>query len=336
MQTPISEVTGASPRARGSARAGARWPLDMLLMGWSVAAVCAGLAHLFFPQWTAHGTTWQSEVHWQREVAYFDLLLACAFCWIARQDEPSLKTKACGAIACLSLGLGLHHLGGWWTAPKIFHVIFTLGNFLAVAWGIAALLHGRKPMLTRRDVPYPNPVQNASSPRHALHVGLVAEHQHESLTDLLCELHAFYNQGSAPSRSVVRAHLLERLLAPGSCQHLLVASRADGSVVGFAAISLVYSLVEFSADQRRQCQLKELYVGSSERSKGVGRALMSGVASYALVNGCHRIDWPVKSSNARGILFYEGLGAERVAERLSYRLTGPALGRLAHENGEVH
>lgn len=131
----------AAPSAQGRAPAVARWPLDVLLMGWAAAAICAGLAHLFFPAWTAHGTTWQSEVHWQREVAYFDLLLACAFLWVARQDDISLKRKACGAAACLSLALGLHHLGGWWAEPKVFHVVFTLGNFLAAAWGIAALLH---------------------------------------------------------------------------------------------------------------------------------------------------------------------------------------------------
>jgi ribosomal protein S18 acetylase RimI-like enzyme len=41
------------------------------------------------------------------------------------------------------------------------------------------------------------------------------------------------------------------------------------------------------------------------------------------------MDWPVKASNARGIAFYESLGAERVVERLSYRLNEAALQRLA-------
>jgi ribosomal protein S18 acetylase RimI-like enzyme len=104
-------------------------------------------------------------------------------------------------------------------------------------------------------------------------------------------------------------------------------------VVGLAAFSLVYSLVEFAEDQRRHCQLKELYVSSAARSQGAGRALMHGLARHAMEHGCRRIDWPVKASNARGILFYESLGAERVAERLSYRLTEPALGRLVLESG---
>lgn len=55
------------------------------------------------------------------------------------------------------------------------------------------------------------------------------------------------------------------------------------------------------------------------------------VARYAMDHGCHRIDWPVKASNDRGIAFYEGLGAERVADRLSYRLSEPRIGGLAQE-----
>lgn len=176
-------------------------------------------------------------------------------------------------------------------------------------------------------------MQNVSPTEHPLQVALVAEHQHASLVDLLCELHAFYNEGATPARQVVMEHLRQNLLAPGSSQRLLVASRGDGVVVGLAAFSLVYSLVEFAEDQRRHCQLKELYVSSAERSQGAGRALMSGLARYAFDHGCRRIDWPVKASNARGILFYESLGAERVAERLSYRLTEPALGRLAQDSG---
>ena len=165
-----------------------------------------------------------------------------------------------------------------------------------------------------------------------MHVGLVSATQHESLIDLLCELHTYYNEDSVVSRELVREHLLENLLADGSPQRLIVACAGDGAVLCLAAVTLVFSLVEPAADKRRHCQLKELYVRASARAQGVGRALMSWLARYAYENGCRRIDWPVKASNARGISFYEGLGAERVVERLSYRLSGPNLSRLADSN----
>jgi len=56
---------------------------------------------------------------------------------------------------------------------------------------------------------------------------------------------------------------------------------------------------------------------------------MAWVAKYALDHGCHRIDWPAKASNVRGISFYEALGARQVEDRLSFRLTEPAISTLA-------
>jgi ribosomal protein S18 acetylase RimI-like enzyme len=163
-----------------------------------------------------------------------------------------------------------------------------------------------------------------------MRVDLVSETEHESLIDLLCELHAFYNEGAVVPQETVKEHLLENLLAAESPHRLVVASTDEGQVVGLAAITLVYSLVDFSVEKRKHCQLKELYVRSSERSKGAGRALMSWVARYAFEKGCRRIDWPVKASNARGLSFYESLGAQRVVDRLSYRLTGSDMARLAY------
>ncbi len=168
---------------------------------------------------------------------------------------------------------------------------------------------------------------------YRLRVDLLAPDQHASLVDLLCELHAYYNDGAAVPRALMQDHLVDHLLAADSPLRLVVAAGEDGVVEGFAAIALLYSLVEPAPDKRRQCVLKELYVGSAGRSRGVGRALMRWVARHAVEQGCGRIDWPVQAGNLRGQAFYEALGATRVADRLSYRLAGPALGRLATEAG---
>jgi hypothetical protein len=120
------------------------WHFTVLLTGWSATAVCAAVAHLALPLWTAQGTVWPSSAYWQSEIAYFDLLLAVTFIWIARQPDRALKVKACWAIAFLSLALGHNHLEGWLASsnePKIFHVVFTLGNLLAFVWGIACLVY---------------------------------------------------------------------------------------------------------------------------------------------------------------------------------------------------
>jgi GNAT superfamily N-acetyltransferase len=160
-------------------------------------------------------------------------------------------------------------------------------------------------------------------------VELASQLHHESLVELLCELHSYYNEGSSVPHGLVQSYLVECLLAPTSALQLVVATQEHSQVVGFAAISLTYSLVEPTPDKRRHCWLKELYVRSSSRSLGVGKALMSWVAQYALSHGCSRIDWPVKATNATGIAFYESLGARQVVDRLSFRLSEPGLSELA-------
>jgi ribosomal protein S18 acetylase RimI-like enzyme len=162
-------------------------------------------------------------------------------------------------------------------------------------------------------------------------VHLLREDQHKSMIDLLAEIHAYYTEGAVISHEVIREHLLGNLLSPNSAHRLAVYSRDDGVVVGFAAITLVYSLVDFVPEKRKHCQLKELYVRSSMRSNGVGRALMSWVARHAVENGCHRIDWPVRATNAKGIAFYKSIGAEQVVERLSFRLSEPEVSTLASQ-----
>ena len=149
---------------------------------------------------------------------------------------------------------------------------------------------------------------------------------------LLAEIHAYYNDGAVISHEIIREHLLGNLLSPISPHRLAVFSHDDGFVAGFAAITFVYSLVDFTPEKRKHCQLKELYVRSSMRSNGIGHALMSWVARHAMENGCHRIDWPVKAANAKVIAFYKSIGAEQVVDRLSFRLSEPEVGILASQH----
>lgn len=138
------------------------------------------------------------------------------------------------------------------------------------------------------------------------------------MVGLLSQLHAHYNPGTQLARSEFQAHL-QRLCGGDSQLRLVVASH-DDQLLGFAAVYLVLSLVEPQPDKRLQCALKELFVAPEERNRGVGRSLMEWVARFAIDEGCCRIDWTVKSSNIRGIDFYERLGAQLVSDRLSYRI----------------
>ncbi len=162
-----------------------------------------------------------------------------------------------------------------------------------------------------------------------MHIAFVVPDLHEALVDLMHEMCVFYSEEAPASRDDVRSNLFDNLLAPDSPVRIVVASDAQGEVVGLAAIALFHSLVDPAPQRRGQLLLKELYVRQSHQGLGVGRALMSWIARHALERGCARMDWNVSASNRRALAFYRSLGALHVAGRLNFRLGGEFMARLA-------
>lgn len=162
-----------------------------------------------------------------------------------------------------------------------------------------------------------------------MHIDWVVEHQHDALVDLMHEMCVFYSEETPVSRDDVRSNLLDNLLAPDAAVRLVVAADDRGELVGLAAIVLFHSLVDAAPQRRGQLLLKELYVRQARQGQGIGKALMAFVARHALERGCARLDWHVSAHNRRGLAFYRSLGAMHVAGRLSYRLAGEYLARVA-------
>ena len=65
------------------------------------------------------------------------------------------------------------------------------------------------------------------------------------------------------------------------------------------------------------------------RRLGIGKALLLHVARLAARRGCGRLEWSVLDWNEPAIRFYEGLGATRMTDWTTCRLTGPALQAFA-------
>ena len=155
---------------------------------------------------------------------------------------------------------------------------------------------------------------------------------HQSLVDLLYEMCLYYDPDSTASKADVRQHLTGNLLAPDSAVRLVVVSDNGIDVRGFAAISMFHSLVDPMSQTATQLFMKELYIRSSCRSCGLGKAVMKWIAGYALSKGCARMDWTVNSSNHAAQDFYHSLGAAYVADRWHYRMTAEGLSNLASRN----
>lgn len=91
----------------------------------------------------------------------------------------------------------------------------------------------------------------------------------------------------------------------------------EGWAVGYAIAFLTYS--SFLA--RPTLYLEDLFVLPEARGRGAGKALFAHLAREAVARGCGRMEWMVLDWNQLAIDFYERLGARRLTEWYTYRLT---------------
>jgi GNAT superfamily N-acetyltransferase len=106
--------------------------------------------------------------------------------------------------------------------------------------------------------------------------------------------------------------------------HALVAE-ADGAMAGFALYFFNFST--FLA--RAGLYLEDLFVIPEQRGRGIGKALLVELAGRARAADCGRMEWSVLEWNAPAIQFYERLGARRLEDWRTFRLTTPAIAALA-------
>jgi GNAT superfamily N-acetyltransferase len=99
----------------------------------------------------------------------------------------------------------------------------------------------------------------------------------------------------------------------------------DGKPAGFALFFHNYST--FLAQPG--IYLEDLFVKPEYRGRGYGKALLARLARIAHDRNCSRVDWVVLDWNEPSIVFYKSLGAERMDDWHTFRLTGEALEKLA-------
>ena len=75
----------------------------------------------------------------------------------------------------------------------------------------------------------------------------------------------------------------------------------DGLIVGFTT----YSLQNSTWSEGGHCYLEDLFVDPAVRGKGVGRALIEYVKSYAIKNNCSRLYWNTDEDNATARKLYD-------------------------------
>lgn len=98
----------------------------------------------------------------------------------------------------------------------------------------------------------------------------------------------------------------------------------EGEPVGFAL--WFYSFSTFRG--RHGLYLEDLFVRPAGWGRGIGRALLAGLARRCREENLARLEWSVLDWNAPAIDFYRTLGAEPCAGWTRFRLDGPALSDL--------
>ncbi|EKM25411.1 GNAT family N-acetyltransferase [Vibrio sp. HENC-03] len=146
---------------------------------------------------------------------------------------------------------------------------------------------------------------------------------HESCLDLIpifTELEQYYFKEQAATEKELAHYLKYKVFSEYSGVKVIAAYNND-TIMGFATYTVMFPAPKLSG----QMYLKDLFVSSSARGKGVGLKLMKYLASLAVNHGCHRLDWTAESTNPTAGRFYQSIGAERVTEKEYYRFSGDTL-----------
>jgi GNAT superfamily N-acetyltransferase len=147
----------------------------------------------------------------------------------------------------------------------------------------------------------------------------------DDVDELVQMIHDLADFERSPQSVQITSRLLgDALFTPSPTVFAHVAVEHD-RVVGMAIWFLTFS----TWTGRSGIHLEDLYVRPEARSAGVGRALVTELASMAYRSGHARVEWSVLHWNERALAFYRSLGAEPLDEWIGYRLSGAALATLA-------
>ena len=119
------------------------------------------------------------------------------------------------------------------------------------------------------------------------------------------------------------ADLLRDGFGPTPRFHCLIAEW-DKRPAGFALYFYNYSTWRGHAG----IYIEDIFVRPAFRRRGIGKALLSAVASIAVAEGCPRLEWAVLNWNTPAIDFYTALGATPMSDWTTMRVSGDALQKL--------
>ena len=122
----------------------------------------------------------------------------------------------------------------------------------------------------------------------------------EPVAQLFDAYRQFYEQ--APDIELAKAFIAERLKNQDST--ILLAINSAQKIIGFCQLYPTFCSVIAAPI----CVLYDLFVDSSIRKTGAGKALMLAAHEYAAKNGFKRLDLTTAKNNVKAQALYESLG----------------------------
>jgi GNAT superfamily N-acetyltransferase len=139
---------------------------------------------------------------------------------------------------------------------------------------------------------------------------------------------ADYEKLARPSAEA-RERLVHDAFGPEPHRIRVFMAELGGRAVGYVITCETYS--SFLA--LPTLYLEDLFVLPDARRHGVGRAAFRFLAAEAVKGGYGRMEWVVLDWNQLAIDFYDKLGATRLKEWYTYRLTAEQLREIASSEG---
>ncbi len=141
---------------------------------------------------------------------------------------------------------------------------------------------------------------------------------------LLVELERYYFKENAATQTQLQHYLTEKMFSEHS--GVKVVAAVDGQqVLGFASYTVMFPAPNLSG----QMYMKDLFVSSNARGRGVGVFIMKHLANLAIDIGCQRFDWTAENTNPSAGEFYKAIGASLLHEKEYYRFAGEELAAFA-------
>jgi GNAT superfamily N-acetyltransferase len=159
----------------------------------------------------------------------------------------------------------------------------------------------------------------------AVHVRRAERQDVPVLLELITAL-AHYEKLEPPD-----AEARQRLTADGWSAHPRFdawLAEKDGLAVAYAIVFETYS--SFLA--RPTLYIEDIFVLPEHRRAGVGNALFRRLVQEAVDRECGRMEWVCLDWNRPGLEFYEKVGAQRLSDWITFRLTRSEMETLVSDN----